>query len=305
MKEALEQFTKSNQELVAKSLADEYTKPSTAVKRPREASIEMLHTEKSLMPAPTAVPTDEEQQQPPPKKPKDTDSRTLSPQVQALPNVLTTQPPQQQPTQQQPPSQQSLQQQTQSPPTPSQQPQHDDEGVDIEALLPPSTVVKPTGLTPEKKTATKEDKTPLLAVVPNPQQPSPTPTPPPAKENYSEDKSDESPVKATVEEQPTEAPSPLKEEPSKQSQEAVAATTVTASAGEGSDTSPPAAKKGAKRTRGKRKSGETIIDPESIVAKKNLRSSASRSAAAAAARQKLEAENAQRERNEENVNANS
>lgn len=58
------------------------------------------------------------------------------------------------------------------------------------------------------------------------------------------------------------------------------------------DTTP---KKGAKRTRGKRKSGEIHIDHESVIAKKNLRSSASRSAAAAAARQKLEAENAQRE----------
>lgn len=54
-------------------------------------------------------------------------------------------------------------------------------------------------------------------------------------------------------------------------------------------------KKSTKRTRGKRKSGEIPIDHESVIAKKNLRSSASRSAAAAAARQKLEAENAQRE----------
>lgn len=54
-------------------------------------------------------------------------------------------------------------------------------------------------------------------------------------------------------------------------------------------------KKSTKRTRGKRKSGEIPIDHESVIAKKNLRSSASRSAAVAAARQKLEAENAQRE----------
>lgn len=54
-------------------------------------------------------------------------------------------------------------------------------------------------------------------------------------------------------------------------------------------------KKTTKRTRGKRRSGEIPIDHESVIAKKNLRSSASRSAAAAAARQKLEAENAQRE----------
>lgn len=59
-------------------------------------------------------------------------------------------------------------------------------------------------------------------------------------------------------------------------------------------------KKSTKRTRGKRKSGELPIDPESIREKKNLRSSASRSAAAAAARAereqaaaKLEAEKAQ------------
>lgn len=47
-------------------------------------------------------------------------------------------------------------------------------------------------------------------------------------------------------------------------------------------------KKNTKRTRGKRKSGELLIDPETIREKKNLRSSASRSAAAAAARAERE-----------------
>lgn len=47
-------------------------------------------------------------------------------------------------------------------------------------------------------------------------------------------------------------------------------------------------KNATKRTRGKRKSGELPIDPESIREKKNLRSSASRSAAAAAARAERE-----------------
>nr|CAI5864667.1 unnamed protein product [Callosobruchus analis] len=293
MKEALEQLTKSNQELVAKALAEEQQqKTSGAMKRPREASIEMLQVEKSLMPAPAAVPSDEEPLQPPPKKAKEEESRTPSPRVQAPPSGPTL-----------PQSQVQLQpqQQPQPPAAPLQQQQHHDhEGVDIEALLPPSTVVKSTGLTPEKKAATaKEEK------APPPPQPSPTPTPPPAKEEETE-KNEPPPVKATtVEEQPA-VPSPSTEEPpSKPAQEAAGAGPTAASASaEDSDTSPPA-KKGAKRTRGKRKSGEIIIDPESIVAKKNLRSSASRSAAAAAARQKLEAENAQRERNEENANANS
>lgn len=46
---------------------------------------------------------------------------------------------------------------------------------------------------------------------------------------------------------------------------------------------------------GKRKTGEIPLDPEAVMEKKNLRSSASRSAAAAAARQQREAENAQKE----------
>lgn len=141
--------------------------------------------------------------------------------------------------------------------------------VDIEALLPPSTVVKSSSIA----SVEAEEKLLTLPVEKSSQQPENTQT----TENLE--------------------PSlfPATETPSAQSE-----TT------ESTETAP---KKSAKRTRGKRKSGEIILDPETVIERKNLRSSASRSAAVAAARaaaeqaaaKQLEAENAQRNQEAENA----
>lgn len=140
-------------------------------------------------------------------------------------------------------------------------------GIDIESLLPPSTVVKVTN-TSNSETEDQEEK-----VETKPQEV----------------------IEHNVETIPTEEP-----KAEKQSNEAVEPVEAPKEADANLETSVPSPKKNTKRTRGKRKSGELPIDPESIREKKNLRSSASRSAAAAAARAereqaaaKLEAEKVQ------------
>lgn len=144
-----------------------------------------------------------------------------------------------------------------------------EQGVDIETLLPPSTVVKTT--TPPVENSEENEKPPVETEIENP-----PPPPPEATE--------------------TTAPS----SPQNQTTES-----VNESVGVENPESPP--KKSTKRTRNKRKSGELPLDHEAIIEKKNLRSSASRSAAAAAARAaaaeqaKLEAENAQKAQENDNV----
>lgn len=125
-----------------------------------------------------------------------------------------------------------------------------DAGVDIETLLPPSTVVK----------------APVV-------------------------------VESEEKEKLCEKPAPPVPEPAESAAPENVVTETNNQIAEPQELTVP--KKNAKRTRGKRKSGELPIDPESIREKKNLRSSASRSAAAAAARAereqaaaKLEAERA-------------
>lgn len=129
--------------------------------------------------------------------------------------------------------------------------------VDIESLLPPSTVVKGGASSSENiETAPAEIGS---------TDPAPTTSAP--SQNNSEE----------VQSQPAETAETLEVIP----------------------------KKSTKRTRGKRRSGDIILDPEAVIERKNLRSSASRSAAVAAAKQaaakQLEAENAQK--NHENDDA--
>lgn len=135
-----------------------------------------------------------------------------------------------------------------------------EQGVDIEALLQPTTVVKST--TPPPSDAEDKDN--------------PPPQPPP------QDTDMEKPPPEGEIAQQQQSPQPQLSESS--------------TAGEGGGENPGSPpKKSTKRTRSKRKSGELPLDHEAIIEKKNLRSSASRSAAAAAARAaaeqaKLEAE---------------
>ncbi|XP_031342134.1 chromodomain-helicase-DNA-binding protein 7 isoform X2 [Photinus pyralis] len=124
--------------------------------------------------------------------------------------------------------------------------------VDIETLLPPSTVVKSSNPTLPAENDNKQS----------------VPTPPP--------------------------PLPQHTSPEPETQEIAPVEPVTQS--EPMSTVEPTPKKNAKRTRGKRRSGDVPLDPETVIERKNLRSSASRSAAVAAAKQaaakQLEAENA-------------
>lgn len=166
--------------------------------------------------------------------------------------------------------------------TPSEQ-----QGVDIEALLPPSTVVK--SATPPTTTTTT-----ISDVEEKEKPPPPLPPPPPPQETT------EKPVaEAENETALPVSPQAASAAVTLESNTSAATTTTTTSTGEVSGgsgenpESPP--KKSTKRTRSKRKSGELPLDHEAIIEKKNLRSSASRSAAAAAARAaaeqaKLEAE---------------
>lgn len=228
MKEALEQLNKTNEFLV-RAMAEQQqqqlqqqmqqqvvslnTGSSTSAKRPRETPEKEPSI--SLIPQPAPI-----EEPPPPKKSKE---------------EKPPPPPKEQPPPSPPPPQPTI-------PTPIEV------AVDIETLLPPSTVVKaqPNPEPPEEK-ETEPEK--VEELIPPPPEPSPVKEPePPVTE------------KQEVESSP---------------------------------------KKNTKRTRGKRKSGELPVDPESIREKKNLRSSASRSAAAAAARAereqaaaKLESENA-------------
>ncbi|XP_048518535.1 chromogranin-A-like [Dendroctonus ponderosae] len=144
------------------------------------------------------------------------------------------------------------------PPTPAANTATEGEGVDIETLLP-SSVVTSANVTPEKN----------------------------AQSSQAQDSSKESADEADAgsEPQPIEE-SPLEETTPKDQQDNKMPTET-----DGTDAPP---KKNTKR-RGKRKTGEILLDPEAVMEKKNLRSSASRSAAAAAARQQREAENAQKE----------
>lgn len=147
---------------------------------------------------------------------------------------------------------------TPPPPPDKIPPIQEQQGVDIESLLPPSTVVKTLCVNVEKLQEKPKDKSEVIeAAVSN-------------KEKIVE-KLNVSPTK-DVEKKGLE-------EKKKEVAGAVGAPPVV----EPPPESPP--KKSTKRTRGKRKSGELPpIDPEAIIEKKNLRSSASRSAAAAAAR---------------------
>lgn len=147
-----------------------------------------------------------------------------------------------------------------STPPPEKIPVHEQQGVDIESLLPPSTVVKTLCVNVEKLQEKPKDKSEVVEVVINKEKTI-------EKQQVSPSKDVES--KKTFEEK--------KKEGSQSSPSPVSAVV------EPPPESPP--KKSTKRTRGKRKSGELPpIDPEAIIEKKNLRSSASRSAAAAAAR---------------------
>lgn len=199
MKEAIEQLSKVNPDLMAKAVIEEQPKP-VSMKRPRD-STDSVDSKLVI----------DEETQPTAKKAKE-DCQTPGPSTEQ-------------------------------------------EGVDIETLLPPSTVVKPSTSTAE--TAPSEAPFDLAG-------------PSMSMESESQKEADEK-----------------SEDKQKEDQKDESAETLP-------DTSPP--KKAAKRTRGKRKSGDLPpLDPEAVVQKKNLRSSASRSAAAAAARQKLEAENALKE----------
>lgn len=134
-------------------------------------------------------------------------------------------------------------------PTPATTPKpssSEQDGVDIESLLPPSTVVKRSGEEKEQVETQQELPQPQEHLEPSVME---------EKGEIEEEKKFDSSV---------EEPQLPVSEPER-------------------ETSPP--KKSTKRTRGKRKSGDLPpIDPESVREKKNLRSSASRSAAAAAAR---------------------
>lgn len=163
-----------------------------------------------------------------------------------------------------PPKRQKESHESPPPPTPEQ-------GVDIETLLPPSTVVKTTSSATDSIDETEKPQHPAI-------------------ENENEN---ENPQQETETAQPS------------QTQAASESGTTTGAEGGENPESPP--KKSTKRTRNKRKSGELPLDHEAIIEKKNLRSSASRSAAAAAARAaaaeqaKLEAENAQKAQENDGV----
>uniref|UniRef100_A0A6P7GKH5 Chromodomain-helicase-DNA-binding protein 6 isoform X2 n=1 Tax=Diabrotica virgifera virgifera TaxID=50390 RepID=A0A6P7GKH5_DIAVI len=252
MKEALEHFSRTNIELMAKAMSEEQNKFLTSTsgastKRHRESEM----VEKLSIP-------EVEPEHPPAKKAREATDKSRTPTPLPTPPTPTSTPtpmstPSVTPTMVVPTS-------IAPPPVPVPVPPtipNDQEGVDIEALLTPSTVVK-ASVSPQK--AEHVEKSPEPRAMDLQQEPEPEPTghkvpPEPAETSHKEDQS--------------------KPETSEESE------------------TPP--KKNAKRTRGKRKSGELPIDHESVIAKKNLRSSASRSAAAAAARQKMEAENAQRE----------
>lgn len=116
MKEALEQLSKTNAELMAKAFAEEQSKLMASNKRPRDSM------ERSTV--------QDNDGQPPTKKVKESPEPPAMPiHPHTTPTLMTINP------------------------IPSEQ-----EGVDIEALLPPSTVVKSTSVSPEK-VETKE-KTP-------------------------------------------------------------------------------------------------------------------------------------------------
>ncbi|XP_057666138.1 chromodomain-helicase-DNA-binding protein 7 isoform X2 [Diorhabda carinulata] len=251
MKEALEHFSRTNIELVAKAMSEEQNKymataSSVSHKRPRVSS-ESSDRAHSI---------ETEVEHPPVKRIRDASDKSRTPTPLPTPPTPTSTPT---------PSSTPSVTPTMAIPTPVVPPpvsipstmSNDQEGVDIEALLPPSTVVKASA-SPQK--TEKPDKSPDSGRSVTPQEP------------------ELSGSKVS----PLESP----DIPSKEDEQSKAETS------EESETPP---KKNAKRTRGKRKSGEVPIDHESVIAKKNLRSSASRSAAAAAARQKMEAENAQRE----------
>lgn len=108
MKEALEQFTKTNAELMAKALAEEQAKLMSG-KRSREIN---EFSEKQA---------EEEEQLPPSKKIKESQEKSPVATPAATPS-----------------------------PMPSIHPVNEQEGVDIETLLPPSTVVKSSSMSPEK-----------------------------------------------------------------------------------------------------------------------------------------------------------
>lgn len=126
MKEAFEQFTKTNTELMAKALSEDPSKLMMGSKRPREMSSNLNYPIEKLTPAP---PEGESPPLPPPKKIKGSQDGSRPP-TPASSSRGTT------------PTAQS---------TAAEQ-----EGVDIEALLPPSTVVKATSVTPEKAESVRE-----------------------------------------------------------------------------------------------------------------------------------------------------
>lgn len=236
MREALEQFNKTNEIIMAKALAEEQVRLSStsSMKRPREASQSPLPLDKSSV---------VEEDQPPAKIPK---IHTPQP-VEPMERLPTPQP-------------QSVPQKQPSPaPTSTPIPPIEQEGVDIETLLPSSVVTSAT-VTPEKS----------RPVSPQQDVSEPAEELEPPDQVIQQPELDNSAQAASS-----------KEDDSKS----------VAGGAEEADLPP---KKNTKR-RGKRKSGDILLDPEAVMEKKNLRSSASRSAAAAAARQQREAENAQRE----------
>lgn len=140
MKEALEQLSKTNAELMAKAFAEEQSKLMSSNKRPRESS--ELNLEKHLI--------QEDEGQPPVKNLKENPEPPTTPTSSART-----------PT-----------------PTPIVPVLNEQEGVDIEALLPPSTVVKSTSVSPEK--VEMKEKTPDV-VEELPPEPSSNPLPEPSK----------------------------------------------------------------------------------------------------------------------------
>ncbi|XP_025832998.1 chromodomain-helicase-DNA-binding protein 7 isoform X3 [Agrilus planipennis] len=249
MKEALEKLSKNNSELLARTVPDEQQRlmPSSSNKRQRES-------------VPKEVPENlsysKEDDLNPSKRLKESRDR----ETPNLPTMVAV----------------SSASSTLLPPTTMAT------AVDIETLLPPSTVVKCSPGSSPVKDDNKQSENAIPQNLEDSQQ---------QLQQSADTKLSESENTETAALPPPSSSSqspPLSQidgtisktsEDKEQSSETQQRSNET---GANEATETPA--KGKKRTRGKRRSGEIILDPEGVIERKNLRSSASRSAAIAAAR---------------------
>jgi len=166
MKEALEQFNKTNAELVAKALAEEQARLNMPTsKRPRETSESPLPLDKHYS----------EEEQPAPKKSKPPVHSQVIERYPTPTEIVERHPTPQPVVQTQPPLQ-----------PPPALITHEGEGVDIETLLP-SSVVTSASVTPEKSQPPPvegtKDSSEVTKLIPEPvQQPEDPPVTEPNKD---------------------------------------------------------------------------------------------------------------------------